>query len=79
MEEIEKIALLSNEVEANIMEELLEERNIPHLMRSYHDSAYDGLYQQGSWGHIEAPAGYKDVILSLLDEVRNAPEESDQE
>ena len=79
MEDIEKIAEISNEVEANILTEVLDERNVPHLLRSYRDSAYDGLYQQGAWGHVEAPKEYKDLIVSLLHDLRRAPDTSDDE
>ena len=57
MDELEKIAVLDNEVQAELVDSVLSERNIPHLMRSYHDSALDGIYQAKSgWGHVEAPA-----------------------
>ena len=75
MEDIEQIVELENELEAQLMDQLLTERNIPHMMRSYHDSAYDGVFQQASWGNIEAPAGYRDIILTLLEEIRAQPAE----
>jgi hypothetical protein len=80
MEDIEQIVELDNELEAQLMDQLLTERNIPHMMRSYHDSAYDGVFQQAGWGNIEAPAGYKDIILTLLEEIRAKPiEETDSD
>jgi hypothetical protein len=45
MDQIERIATLDNEVETRVLESELITRDIPHLMRSYHDSAYDGIYQ----------------------------------
>jgi hypothetical protein len=66
MEAFEKIVVLSNEVEASLLESVLQERGIPHRMRSYHDSAYDGLWQQQSgWGHVEAPPQYRQVIEEI--------------
>ena len=51
-----KILVLDNEVESQLLDAILEEQKIPHLMRTYHDRAYDGLWQQQQgWGHVEAP------------------------
>ena len=54
-----KILVFKNEIEAMLLDEILTEKQIPHMIRSYHDSAYDGLWQtQSGWGHIEAPEEY---------------------
>ncbi len=61
-----KILTFNNEIEAILLDGLLSERNIPHIIRTYHDSAYDGLWQtQSAWGHIEAPEEYLDEIMSI--------------
>ncbi len=66
MEEFKKILVLGNEIEARLMDSVLTERNIPHIMKSYHDSAYDGIFQaHKGWGHIEAPLSYKGEIISI--------------
>jgi len=66
MENTEKILILENQIEAKLMEEILTDKDIPFIIRSYHDSAYDGLWQmQSGWGHIEAPPKYKDEILKV--------------
>jgi len=65
-----KIVTLRNEVEAHLFDQALAEQGIPHRMRSYHDSAYDGLYQAlKGWGHIEAPAEYRDEIKAIYREL----------
>ena len=65
-----KILLFNNEFEAKLIDEILNERNIQHVIRSYHDSAYDGLWQnQSGWGHIEAPEKYRDEILQVFKEM----------
>jgi hypothetical protein len=70
MSETIKILTFLNEIEAMLLDEILNEKGIPHLIRSYHDSAYDGLWQlQSGWGHIEAPEEYKDDILSIFDQM----------
>ncbi|MBW2644080.1 MAG: hypothetical protein JRC89_12125, partial [Deltaproteobacteria bacterium] len=45
------IAVLDNIIEAQLIKSILNEQNIPHLIRSFHDTAYDGLFQvQMGWG-----------------------------
>ncbi len=65
-----KVVILKNEIEANIISPILKERNIPHVVRSYYDSVYDGLFQlQHGWGHIEAPQEYKNKILEIYRDI----------
>ena len=71
MEEYTKIAVLENEIEANLLESVLVERGIPHLMRSYHDTAYDGLFQtQKGWGIVSAPESCHQEISEILADLR---------
>lgn len=65
-----KILMFKNEIEAMLLDEILTEKQIPHLIRSYHDSAYDGLWQlQAGWGHLEAPEEYKEEILQAYEQM----------
>jgi hypothetical protein len=58
-----KILEFENQFTAARLSEILTEKNIPHLLRTYHDTAYDGLWQSNSnWGHIEAPEEYSNEI-----------------
>ena len=71
MDKLEKIVVLDNEVQAELVDSVLSERDIPHIMRSYHDSALDGLYQaRGGWGHIEAQESSREEILAVVEEIR---------
>ncbi len=71
-----KILKLDNEVEAQLMKNSLEERNIPHMVRSYHDSAYDGIYQfQKGWGVILAPESFKEEITEIYNDIQNLDNE----
>lgn len=73
MEDYVKIATLESGFEAQILESILHERDIPHLMRSYHDTAYDGLYQAvKGWGHVSAPRYCQEEILEILADLREA-------
>ncbi len=70
-ERFEKIAGLDNEVQAELMDAVLTDRKIPHIMQSYHDSALDGLFQAGKgWGVILAPESSRQEILTALADVR---------
>lgn len=74
MDKIERIAVLRNEIEARLLEAELAESEIPHLVKSYSDGAFDGLYQfSKGWGHVEAPSQFKDKILEILEAIRQAP------
>ena len=65
-----KIMEFNNEFEANLLDAILHEKNIPHLIRSYHDSAYDGLWQmQSSWGNLEAPEEFREEILLVFSQM----------
>jgi len=69
-----KIVVLENEVQAEAVAGLLAGEGIPHRLRSYHDSALDGVLQGTyGWGHIEAPAEYKARILELVRSSADAP------
>lgn len=71
MEDYRNIATLENVVEAQLLDTILTEREIPHLLQSYHDSAYDGMYQlQMGWGCITAPESCQKTILYILSGLR---------
>lgn len=73
MENPTRIATLENEIEATLLSSLLEEEGIQHLLRTYHDSAYDGLFQaERGWGHIEADERDRDRILEVLSSMRES-------
>ncbi len=76
LDKIKKIAVLDNIVQAQMLESILKEREIPHVMKTYHDSAYDGLFQgQKGWGHVEAPEEYESDILAMLDDLGTQEEQ----
>ena len=65
-----KILAFENEIEAMLLDGILLERNIPHIIRSYRDSAYDGLWQtKSNWGHVEASEKYREEILNIYREM----------
>ena len=71
MEEYKKAATLENEIESQLLDSILNERNIPHRITSYYDTAYDGLYQtQKGWGYISAPKAYLKEIQEIISAIR---------
>lgn len=71
-EEIIDIAKLENEIEAGLLSAILEEKGIVHVILSYHDTAYDGLFQvQKGWGVIRGPESVSDKVLEILEDIRS--------
>ncbi len=71
MKNYSQILTLENEMEAQRITAILEEEKIPHVIRSYHDSVYDGIFQaQRGWGHIEAPEEYADKIQAIYNKMK---------
>ena len=67
---MERITVL-NEVEARLLSSLLDQDGVPHVLVSYHDTAYDGLFQmQKGWGHVEADLQNVAQITELLRQIR---------
>ncbi|MDT8402857.1 MAG: hypothetical protein RQ743_14320 [Bacteroidales bacterium] len=61
-----KILTLENEFEAQRIREMLDKEGIPHIIRSYRGSAFDGLYKETQgWGALMADEEYEEKILEL--------------
>lgn len=59
--------LLGNFFEGQQAEALLGEEQIPCMIRSFTDTALDGLYQtQKGWGEVRVPESLKDKAIELL-------------
>ena len=66
-----KIAVLENLIEADLVSSILSQRDIPHRLRSYHDTAYDGLFQmQKGWGELHAPRALQQDVLDIIEDIR---------
>jgi hypothetical protein len=73
------IAKIENAIEAQLLQSILTERDIPHQIRSFHDTAYDGLYQfQKGWGEITAPEANQEIIRDILEQIRTDVQNSEQ-
>ncbi|MCD6440692.1 MAG: hypothetical protein J7L86_02745 [Candidatus Marinimicrobia bacterium] len=70
MSEYQNITVLKNEIQARLLDTELKKRKIPHFLRTYHDAAYNGIYQQQKgWGIVEAPIEYKEDIMTILKDI----------
>lgn len=76
-----KTTVLENAIEAQLVDSILEERGIPHIIRSYQDTAYNGLFQlQKGWADLLIPPEYRVEVMEILASLRgsdsgNAPAE----
>ena len=67
-----KIVILENAIEAQLVRSILDQHQIPHRIRSFYDTAYNGLFQmQKGWGEITAPASYKQEILDIVKDIQS--------
>jgi hypothetical protein len=68
----EKVTVLENAIEAQLISSILDEEGIAYRIRSFHDTAYDGLFQvQKGWGELSAPSSVKNRILEIIRAVRS--------
>ena len=67
----QRIAILENLIEAQLLSAALDDQGIGHRIRSYHDTAYDGLFQfQKGWGDIQASETDGPEVLRALADIR---------
>jgi hypothetical protein len=65
-----KVLVLDNEMQAQLMDGILTEREIPHFIRSYDDLAYGGIFQsQKGWGQLEAPEDLHDEVRAIFEDL----------
>ncbi|MGD9159447.1 MAG: DUF2007 domain-containing protein [Desulfobacteraceae bacterium] len=66
-----------NEAEANVIKMVLEENGIAAEIKSFHDTAYDGLFQsQYGWGVIRiSEEDFREAQRIVDDWINSSPEE----
>jgi len=71
MEQWVKVGTVENRFEGDRISQVLEEAGIPFLIKSFLDTAYDGLYiPQKGWGIVMASKKDKDEAERLISEVK---------
>ncbi|MDJ0828509.1 MAG: hypothetical protein QNI92_01590 [Desulfobacterales bacterium] len=72
-----KIAVIDNMAESHILASLLSQYGIPYRLRSFADTAYNGLFQfQKGWGELYARADDRKEVIKMLTDIRNAVQSS---
>ncbi len=72
-----RVDILNDDVEVSAIEALLHEEQIPYALRSYHDSALDGMFQtQQGWGELFVPEEHAAHVRRLLAELRDSLEQA---
>ena len=80
MATFQKIIVLDDEIHAQLVGAVLLDQHIPHTMRSYHDSAYDGLFQGSKgWGQVDAPGEFRDQIIGIVNDLSRQREAESNE
>jgi hypothetical protein len=68
-----KVATVDNKFEADVLTNTLQKECIPVMIRSFHDTAYDGIYiPQKGWGIILVPAEDKDKAEEIIASVKGS-------
>jgi hypothetical protein len=71
MDETIRVCQVEDESEANLICSVLDEKEIPYVLKTMRDSVYDGIYvAQGPWGFIEAPDKYFEQIDQIVKDIR---------
>jgi hypothetical protein len=71
-----KVETIENQFEADVLKNALEKEQIPVMVRSFHDTAYDGIYiPQKGWGIVLVPEEHKaraqEIIAALKSSFKN--------
>jgi ketol-acid reductoisomerase len=70
-ESFKKVAVAENKFEADLISQTLQQEGIACLIRSYHDTAYDGIFiPQKGWAAILVPEELKEKAPAVIDEIR---------
>jgi len=67
VESLVDVGYVDNEVEAQMLQDLLFEANIPHIIKPYGIAGYGMLLVPGQpWGKVMSPPEYAEEIAELL-------------
>jgi hypothetical protein len=76
-----KAGTVENRFEGDRISQALEEAKIPFLIKSFHDTAYNGLYlPQKGWGAVLVPKEVRKAAAEIIAEVKKtfSKEEEDE-
>ena len=68
-----KAGIVENRFEGDRIRQALEEAQIPYMIKSYLDTAYDGLYiPQKGWGAVMVPEELREKAERVILEVKTS-------
>lgn len=66
-----KAGTVENRFEGDRVSQALNEAEIPFLLKSFHDTAYSGLYvPQKGWGAVMVPREFEDEVKKIISDVK---------
>jgi hypothetical protein len=78
-ENFKKITVAENKFEADLISHTLQEEGIPCMIRSYHDTAYDGIFiPQKGWGGVMVPEELVEKASVIIAELRQGLKTTEQ-
>jgi ketol-acid reductoisomerase len=78
-ENLKKITVAENKFEADLIAQTLQEEGIPCMIRSYHDTAYDGIFiPQKGWAGIMVPEALEEKARAIITELRQGLKAKEQ-
>ena len=71
-----KVFTLKDRFEADVITRELEKEGIPVLIRSFRDTAYDGIFiPQKGWGEVRVPEKEQERAIGIIDALEQVLEE----
>ncbi len=75
-----KAGTVDNRFEGDRVSQALNEAEIPFLMKSFLDTAYDGLYvPQKGWGAVLVPREFEDEAKKVISDVKKTFKEEGED
>jgi hypothetical protein len=76
-ENFKKITVAENKFEADLIAQTLQQEGIPCIIRSYHDTAYDGIFiPQKGWAAVMVPEEEEEKAGDIIAELRKGLKEN---
>ncbi len=72
-----KVSTLENRFEAELIRDALEKEQIPTMIRSFHDTAYNGIYiLQKGWGNVLVPEEFREKAEKIINALKSSFEKN---
>ena len=78
-ENYKKITVAENKFEADLIAQTLQHEGIPCMIRSYHDTAYNGIFiTQKGWAAVMVPEELEGKASDVIADLRKGLQEKKQ-